>query len=95
MFCFFEDFFDEIVPRALKGCSCGSRSRGCSTVVLIGFTCPAITVGTVILRALVRVHERALGGRSAGKAGLRSRINLQASGSVCRFIGLIRWTQEP
>ena len=34
---------------------------GCSTVVLIGFTCPAITVGTVILRALVRVRERALG----------------------------------
>ena len=34
---------------------------GCSTVVLIGFTCPAITVVTVILRALVRVRERALG----------------------------------
>jgi len=32
--------------------------RGCcSTVVLIGFTCPAITVVTVILRALVRVRE--------------------------------------
>ena len=28
---------------------------GCSTVVLIGFTCPAITVVTVILRALDRV----------------------------------------
>jgi len=34
---------------------------GRSTVVLIGFTCPAITVGTVILRALDRVRERALG----------------------------------
>ena len=34
---------------------------GCSTVVLIGFTCPATTVGTVILRALDRVRERALG----------------------------------
>ena len=34
---------------------------GCSTVVLIGFTCPAITVGTVILRALDRVRERVLG----------------------------------
>ena len=35
--------------------------NGCSTVVLIiGFTCPAITVVTVILRALVRVRERAL-----------------------------------
>ena len=33
---------------------------GCSTVVLIGITCPAITVGTVILRALVRVRERAI-----------------------------------
>ena len=33
---------------------------GCSTVVLIGFTCPAITVATVILRALDRV--RAVGG---------------------------------
>ena len=30
---------------------------GCSTVVLIGFTCPAITVATVILRALDRVRE--------------------------------------
>ena len=30
---------------------------GCSTVVLIGFTCPAITVGTVILRALVSWHS--------------------------------------
>ena len=28
--------------------------HGCSTVVLIRFTCPAITVGTVILRALHR-----------------------------------------
>ena len=34
---------------------------GCSTVVLIRFTCPAITVVTVILRALDRVRERALG----------------------------------
>ena len=34
---------------------------GCSKVVLICFTCPAITVGTVILRALDRVRERALG----------------------------------
>ena len=34
---------------------------GCSTVVLIGITCPAITVVTVILRALDRVRERALG----------------------------------
>ena len=34
---------------------------GCSTVVLIGFTCPAMTVVTVILRALDRVRERALG----------------------------------
>ena len=32
----------------------------CSTVVHM-FTCPAITVGTVILRALDRVRERALG----------------------------------
>ena len=30
------------------------------TVVLLCFTCPAITVVTVILRALVRVRERAL-----------------------------------
>ena len=29
---------------------------GCSTVVLIGFTGPAITVVTVILRALDRVR---------------------------------------
>ena len=36
------------------------RFYGCSTVVLIGFTCPAITVATVVLRALVRVRERAL-----------------------------------
>ena len=34
---------------------------GCSTVVLIGCTCPAMTVVTVILRALDRVRERALG----------------------------------
>ena len=35
--------------------------HGCSTVVLICFTCPAITVATVILRALDRVRGRALG----------------------------------
>ena len=35
--------------------------NGCSTVVLVGFTCPAMTVVTVVLRALVRVRERALG----------------------------------
>ena len=34
-------------------------TNGCSTVVLIGFTCPAITVGKVILRDLDRVRERA------------------------------------
>ena len=34
---------------------------GCSTVVLICFTCPAITVGTVILRALDRARGRVLG----------------------------------
>ena len=57
--------------RKNKGCyiSTGSKLRGLrtealmhgSTVVLIGFTCPAITVGTVILRALERVRERARG----------------------------------
>ena len=40
---------------------------GCSTVVLLGFTCPAITVATVtqyaVLRALDRVRERALARR--------------------------------
>ena len=34
---------------------------GVSTVVLIGFTCPAITAATIILRALDRVRGRALG----------------------------------
>ena len=34
---------------------------GCSTVVLEGFTCPAMTVGTITSRALDRVRERALG----------------------------------
>ena len=34
---------------------------GCSTVVLICVTCPAITVVTVILWALDRVRGRALG----------------------------------
>ena len=34
---------------------------GCSTVVLMCFTCPAITVATGILRALDRVRERVLG----------------------------------
>ena len=45
--------------RALRGYRYGSR--GCSTVVLICITCPAITVGTVILWALDRVRGRALG----------------------------------
>ena len=36
-------------------------SYGCSTVALMGITCPAITVLTGILRALDRVRERALG----------------------------------
>ena len=35
--------------------------NGCSTVVLICFTCPAITVVTVILWALDRVRGRVLG----------------------------------
>ena len=47
------------------GCNCHlpthMHAHGCSTVVLIGFTCPAMTVGTVMLRALDRVRERALG----------------------------------
>ena len=34
---------------------------GCSTVVLVCITCPAITVVTVILWALDRVRGRALG----------------------------------
>ena len=34
---------------------------GSFAVVLVGFTCPAMTVATVTLRALVRVRERALG----------------------------------
>ena len=37
------------------------RLYGCSTVVLICFTCPAITVVTVILQALDRVRGRTLG----------------------------------
>ena len=40
------------------------RATGCtadSTVVRICFTCPAISVGTVRLRPLDRVRERALG----------------------------------
>ena len=47
---------------------------GCSTVVLICFTCPAITVATVMLRALDRVRERALGcfARSLGRSIDRS-----------------------
>ena len=37
------------------------RAYGCSTIFLVGFTCPAITVATAILRALDRVRGRALG----------------------------------
>ena len=37
------------------------KPHSCSTVVLICFTCPAITVATVILRALDRVRGRLLG----------------------------------
>ena len=43
----------QIAPRSRQVES--SDRYGCSTVVLLGFTCPAITVGTVILRALDRV----------------------------------------
>ena len=40
--------------------TCADDTHGCcSTVVLAGFTCPATTVGTVVLRALDRVRERA------------------------------------
>ena len=50
---------------------------GCSTytVVLICFTCPAITVATVILRALDRVRERALG---QGKVRTEERHTVEA-----------------
>ena len=37
--------------KATKSCLLAS---GCSTVVLMGFTCPAMTVATVVLRALAR-----------------------------------------
>ena len=37
----------------------GSVINGCSTVVLICFTCPAITVGTDIFeRKILRSHDR-------------------------------------
>ena len=38
-----------------------NKCYGCSTVVPVCFTCPAITAVTVILRALDRVRERVLG----------------------------------
>ena len=41
---------------------------GCSTVVLICFTCPAITVVTVILWALDGVRGRALGWLGPGSS---------------------------
>ena len=46
-----------VVVRRMPVCV---RLFGCSTVVLVCFTCPAITVGTVILRALDRARERVL-----------------------------------
>ena len=46
-------------PRAKQAVK--PRGYGCSTVALICFTCPAITVATVILRALDRVRGRVLG----------------------------------
>ena len=55
----------ELEPESLRGArslnSKGKISPGCSTVVLICITCPAITVVTVILWALDRVRGRALG----------------------------------
>ena len=42
------------------GLKISCETDGDETFVLICFTCPAIPVGTVILRALDRVRERAL-----------------------------------
>ena len=59
----------------------------CSTVVLICFTCPAITVETVILRALDRVRERALGcfARSNGEKKIAWKCFLSLAGWCLTF----------
>ena len=48
----------ELFGPPLQGDQAPFSLDGCSTVVLIGFTCPAMTVATVILRALDRVRDR-------------------------------------
>ena len=86
------------VPGAYVGmsvCACGSQADhhgssfyvlGLFTFVLICFTCPAITVATVILRALDRVRGRALGwlGPGSPKSQPRQAQRGVAVG-VCRF----------
>ena len=53
--------FNKISHENISGKRAASGGAGCYTVVLICITCPAITVVTVILRALDKVRGRALG----------------------------------
>ena len=70
---------------------------GCSTVVLVGCTCPATTVGTVILRALDRVREegtrllRSIAQVSARKAsrGVQPATGFSLSGGVLTMLRLL------
>ena len=63
-------------------------AHGCSTVVLVGITCPATTVGTVASRALVTVREPLSRGRNNG--GLRFARRCTATGRWARRPRLIR-----
>ena len=79
----------------------GSCERdGYSTVVLIGFTCPAITVATVILWALDRVRGRALGWLGPGSPksqphqALRG-VSKPTPGLASKPVGNGRWYVIP
>ena len=78
----------------------GFIGYGCSTVVLIGFTCPAITVVTVILWALDRVRGRALGWLDPGTPksqphqALRG-VAMLATGLASKPAGCGKWSCYP
>ena len=67
---------------------------GCSTVVLIGITCPAITVGTVILRALVKGSVRGHLAAKPNSGASISILNYQIKNNR-NYLGTFRWHPCP
>ena len=63
----------------------GRLFYGCSTVVLIGFTCPAITVVTVMLRALRTLHRHVAHGSDVCAVLVWQMLPRKCRRPACRY----------